>query len=75
MVRALRVGVPSGMSAGAVMAVWSMVAMWIVGSGFWTPLNLIAPRSTGPRRLMAPQVVEREAAMDHPLAHKVASFH
>jgi hypothetical protein len=30
------------MSAGAVMAVWSMVAMWIIGSGFWTPLNLIA---------------------------------
>jgi hypothetical protein len=34
MVRALRVGVPGGMSAGAVMAVWSMAAMWIIGSGF-----------------------------------------
>jgi hypothetical protein len=24
------------------MAVWSMAAMWVIGSGFWTPLNLIA---------------------------------
>jgi hypothetical protein len=24
------------------MAMWSMVAMWVTGSGFWTPLNLIA---------------------------------
>src|SRR5579859_2130925 len=40
--RALRVGVPGGMVAGVVMAAWSMVAMWITGSGFWTPLNLIA---------------------------------
>jgi hypothetical protein len=42
MVRALRVGVPAGIAGGAVMAVWSMVAMLITGSGFWTPLNLIA---------------------------------
>ena len=42
MMRALRAGVPGGMAAGVVMAVWSMVAMWITGSGFWTPLNLIA---------------------------------
>jgi hypothetical protein len=42
MMRALRIGVPGGMAAGAVMAVWSMVAMWVTGSGFWTPLNLIA---------------------------------
>lgn len=41
-VRALRIGVPSGMAAGVVMAVWSMIAMWIIGSGFWTPLNLVA---------------------------------
>ena len=40
--RALRVGVPGGMVAGAVMAIWSMAAMWVTGSGFWTPLNLIA---------------------------------
>lgn len=40
--RALRVGVPGGIAAGAVMAVWSMAAMWITGSGFWTPLNMIA---------------------------------
>ena len=42
MTRALRIGVPSGMIAGVVMAVWSMAAMWVTGSGFWTPLNLIA---------------------------------
>jgi hypothetical protein len=42
MMRALRAGVPGGMAAGVVMAVWSMVAMWITGSGFWTPVNLIA---------------------------------
>lgn len=42
MIRALRVGVPSGLAAGVVMAVWSMLAMWLVGSGFWTPLNLVA---------------------------------
>jgi hypothetical protein len=30
------------MAAGAVMAVWSMAAMWVTGSGFWSPLNLIA---------------------------------
>jgi hypothetical protein len=40
--RALRVGVPGGMAAGAVMAAWSMAAMWVMGTGFWTPLNLIA---------------------------------
>jgi len=40
--RALRVGVPGGIAAGAVMALWSMGAMWVIGSGFWTPLNLIA---------------------------------
>lgn len=42
MKRALRVGVPAGIVAGVVMAVWSMVAMWITGSGFWLPLNLVA---------------------------------
>jgi hypothetical protein len=42
MVRALRVGVPVGIVAGVVMAVWSMIALWLTGSGFWTPLNLIA---------------------------------
>jgi hypothetical protein len=40
--RALRVGIPAGIAAGAVMAVWSMIAMWLTGSGFWTPLNLVA---------------------------------
>lgn len=42
MVRALRIGVPGGIAGGAVMAVWSMIAMWVTGAGFWTPLNLIA---------------------------------
>jgi hypothetical protein len=42
MMRTLRVGVTVGIVAGVVMAVWSMVAMWITGSGFWTPLNLVA---------------------------------
>jgi hypothetical protein len=42
MMRALRVGVPVGIVAGVIMAVWSMVAMWITGSGLWIPLNLIA---------------------------------
>lgn len=40
--RAVRIGVLVGIAAGAVMAVWSMVAMWVTGSGFWIPLNLIA---------------------------------
>jgi hypothetical protein len=40
--RALRVGVPGGIIAGTLMAVWSMAAMWATGSGFWTTLNLIA---------------------------------
>ena len=42
MLRALRAGVLAGTAAGAVMAVWSMAAMWVTGSGFWLPLNLIA---------------------------------
>src|SRR5215472_12910830 len=40
--RAVRVGVPGGIIAGTLMAVWSMAAMWMSGSGFWRPLNLIA---------------------------------
>ena len=42
MMRALRIGVPAGIAAGAVMAVWMMVTMWLMGSGFWIPLNLVA---------------------------------
>jgi hypothetical protein len=41
-VRALRIGVPAGIVAGVVMAVWLMTAMWMTGSGFWLPLNLVA---------------------------------
>jgi hypothetical protein len=42
MTRALRVGTLSGVVAGVVFAAWSMAAMWVTGSGFWMPLNLIA---------------------------------
>src|SRR5580692_8191639 len=42
MLRALRMGVPVGIAAGAVMAVWLMVAMWVIGPGFWISLNLVA---------------------------------
>jgi hypothetical protein len=42
MMRTLRVGVAIGIAAGVVMAVWLMVVTWITGSGFWTPLNLVA---------------------------------
>jgi hypothetical protein len=40
--RALRIGVPVGIGAGIVMAVWLMVANWMTGAGLWTPLNLVA---------------------------------
>jgi hypothetical protein len=42
MTRALRIGVPAGIAAGAVMAVWLMVVTWMTGAGFWLPLNLVA---------------------------------
>jgi hypothetical protein len=42
MIRALRVGVPTGIAAGFIFAVWSMAAMWVTGAGLWLPLNLIA---------------------------------
>jgi hypothetical protein len=38
----LRAGVAGGMAGGAVMAMFSMIMLWAAGSGFWTPLNLIA---------------------------------
>jgi hypothetical protein len=31
------------MAGGVVMAMWSMIVLWLTGSGFWTPLNLSAP--------------------------------
>ncbi|HLJ99509.1 MAG TPA: hypothetical protein VKU39_06330 [Streptosporangiaceae bacterium] len=40
--RAVRIGALAGVVAGVVMAVWSMAIMWMTGSGFWIPLNLIA---------------------------------
>jgi predicted permease len=35
-------GALAGMVGGMVMAMWSMVALWLTRSGFWQPLNLIA---------------------------------
>ena len=35
-------GALGGIVGGALMALWSMIAMWLTGPGFWTPLNLIA---------------------------------
>jgi hypothetical protein len=38
----LRAGITGGVAGGGVMAVFSMMMLWLAGSGFWTPLNLIA---------------------------------
>ena len=38
----LRAGIAGGIAGGAMMAVFSMMMLWLAGSGFWTPLNLIA---------------------------------
>ena len=35
-------GMAGGIAGGAVMAMFSMIMLWLAGSGFWTPLNLIA---------------------------------
>jgi hypothetical protein len=40
--RVVRAGIAGGLAGGSVMAAFSMIAMWLAGSGFWTPLNLIA---------------------------------
>jgi hypothetical protein len=40
--RVVRAGIAAGIAGGAVMAVFSMMMLWLAGSGFWTPLNLIA---------------------------------
>jgi hypothetical protein len=40
--QALRSGALGGMAGGAMMAMWSMLVLWLTGVGFWTPLNLIA---------------------------------
>jgi hypothetical protein len=40
--RIMRAGIAGGIAGGMVMAAFSMIAMWLAGSGFWTPLNLIA---------------------------------
>lgn len=40
--RVVRAGIAGGIAGGAVMAVFSMTMLWLAGSGFWTPLNLIA---------------------------------
>jgi hypothetical protein len=38
----LKRGAGVGMAAGAMMAMFSMLAMAVSGNGFWTPLNAIA---------------------------------
>ena len=38
----LRAGIAGGMAGGAVMAMFSMIMLWLAGSGFWTPVNLVA---------------------------------
>jgi hypothetical protein len=40
---ALKRGAVGGLAGGIVMAMWSMIVMGMAGTGFWTPLNLIAP--------------------------------
>lgn len=35
-------GTVGGLAGGVAMAMWSMIVMWLSGTGFWTPLNLIA---------------------------------
>lgn len=40
--RVIRVGIAGGVAGGLIMAVFAMVTMWLVGNGFWTPVNLIA---------------------------------
>ncbi len=40
--RVMRAGIAGGIAGGMVMAVFSMFALRLAGSGFWTPLNLIA---------------------------------
>lgn len=38
----MRAGALGGMAGGVLMAMLSMLLLWLTGSGFWTPLNLIA---------------------------------
>jgi hypothetical protein len=38
----LKRGAVGGMIGGVVMAMWSMIVLALTGSGFWSPLNLIA---------------------------------
>lgn len=38
----VRDGALLGMAGGAMMAMWSMIALAVSGDGFWTPVNLIA---------------------------------
>jgi hypothetical protein len=40
--RVMRAGIAGGIAGGMVMAAISMIDLWLAGSGFWTPLNLIA---------------------------------
>lgn len=40
--KVMRAGAAGGAAGGAVMAIFAMTMMWLAGSGFWTPVNLIA---------------------------------
>src|SRR5258708_32400329 len=40
--RVMQAGIAGGIAGGMAMAAFSMIAMRLAGSGFWTPLNLIA---------------------------------
>ncbi|GGM62881.1 hypothetical protein GCM10012275_36970 [Longimycelium tulufanense] len=35
-------GLAGGILGGIVMAMWSMIVLWLTGVGFWAPLNFIA---------------------------------
>jgi uncharacterized OsmC-like protein len=39
---ALKAGAVGGVIGGVMMAVWLMFILWLIGTGFWTLLNLIA---------------------------------
>jgi hypothetical protein len=45
--RIMRAGIAGGIAGGMVMAAFSMIAMWLAGSGFWTPLNVLAGSAPG----------------------------
>lgn len=59
----LKRGALAGMGGGVVMAMWSMIVLWLTGTGFWTPLNSRSchPRSHTPGRTQPPRAATRPA--------------